>query len=166
MLRPRHIPSYGFLGVFLVGCTTDHPVTGPQQQPPTRPSFQTITPPSGSLTLAPTSNQQGIPATVVVSYPGPTLVQVHASGTVTLWAQPGNIYRGRMGAGGVHSPNSGACTGNVYISNGANFVGFCAPSDTPQTPRDPWDTMFVVNGDVNVGWVQGPMSGGLETLTD
>ena len=165
MLRPRHTLSFTVLGMALVGCSADHAVTGPRQQSPTRPSFQTITPPSGSRTLAPTSNQDAIPTTVVVSYPGPTLVQVHASGTVSLWAQPGNIYKGDMGAGGVHSPNSGSCTGNVYISNGANFIGFCTPGDNPQPPRDPWDTTYVVTGDVNVGWVQGPMSGGTETFT-
>ncbi len=70
-----------------------------------------------------------------------------------------------MGAWGVHSPNSGACTGNVYISNGANFLGFCAPQDNPQPPPDSLDATWVVNGDVNVGWVQGPMSGGTETFT-
>jgi hypothetical protein len=70
-----------------------------------------------------------------------------------------------MGAGGVHSPNSGECTGNVYISNGANFLGFCAPQDNPQPPPDSLDAAWVVSGDVNVGWVQGPMSGGTETFT-
>ena len=165
MLRPRHTISWTVLGLALVGCSADHPVTGPRQQPPTRPSFQTITPPSGSLTLAPTSNQQGIASTVVVSYAGATLVQVHASGTVHVYAQPAGTDEGLMGAGGVHSPNSGACTGNVYISNGANFIGFCAPQDGPQPPRDPWDTTYVVTGDVNVGWVQGPMTGGTETFT-
>jgi hypothetical protein len=85
---------------------------------------------------------------------------------VSLWAQPANIYKGQMGAGGVWGTTSSSCTGNVYISNGANFIGFCQPDPPPPTPRDPWDTTYVVTGDVKVEWVQGPLTGAdTETIT-
>jgi len=145
----------------LLACDADTRPLGPGRDLP-QPVFQTITQPTITVTLTPTSSDQGLPRDSVVAYKDLTLATVRVTGLLQIsyssapgWGSNAGQLIGPWDAGGKVGGDL-TCSGNVYVGIGGAFLGFCDQSNA--APQDTWSVHAILQGTMRVGWDRGPVT--------
>jgi len=124
----RRLVAYTWMTAALLACDADTRPLGPGRDLP-QPVFQTITQPTITVTLTPTSSDQGLPRDSVVAYKDLTLATVRVTGLLQIsyssapgWGSNAGQLIGPWDAGGKVGGDL-TCSGNVYVGIGGAFLG-------------------------------------------